>query len=84
MVREEPMPEAVCKAALEHRGVTVDPDAAQTRDDGKDSNVQIREPNFDSDHDLGDSREELPSEELAGQIAANRPISMSIPNTSHI
>ena len=42
-----------------------DPDAAQSRDDGKDSNVGMGEPSFDSDHELGDSREELPSKELS-------------------
>ena len=71
MVREEPVLEAVSKAVLKHRGIMGDPDAAQPKDDGKDSNVAMGESSFDSDHELGDSREELPSEELTGQIAAN-------------
>ena len=86
MVKEGLEPEAVFKTALEHRGVTGDPDVAQPKGDVNDSNVRIGEPSFDSDHELGDSRQELPSEELTGQIAANRPISVSqtLPNTSHI
>ena len=63
-----------------------DPDVAQSRGDGNNSNVGIGEPSFDSDHELGDSREELPSGELTGQIVANRTISVSqtLPNTSNI
>ena len=65
-------------------GVTGDPDVTQSRDDAKDSQVVMGEASFDSDHELGGSREELPSEELAAQIVVNRSISASIPNVSHV
>ena len=39
MVREELEPEAVSKAVLQHQGVMDDPDVAQSRGDGNDSNV---------------------------------------------
>ena len=81
MVREEPVQEAVSKAALEHRGVTGDPDAAWPKDDGKGSNVAMGESSFVNDHELGDSRGKLLAE---GKLAANRLISTSVPNTSHI
>ena len=48
---------------------------------------QWGEANLDGSHELGDSREELPSKELTAQIAVDRPIptSMSsVPNASHV
>ena len=82
MVWEELEPDAVSKMTSEHRGVMGDPDVAQSRDDAKDSQVLMGEASFDSDQELGDSREELPSEELTAQIVVNKPISTSIPNAS--
>ena len=84
MVREEPELDAVSKMVLEHRGVTDDPDVTQSRDDAKVSQVAMGEVSFDSSHELGNSREELPSEELTAEIVVNRPISTSIPNASHV
>ena len=52
MVWEELVLDAVSKMALEHRGVTGDPDVAQSRDDAKDSQVPIGEASFDSDQEL--------------------------------
>ena len=44
----------------------------------------MREASLDSTPELGESGEELPSEELAAQIAVDRAVPTSIPETSHV
>ena len=84
MVLEELGPDVVSKSALEHQGVMGDPDVAQVRDEARVKQVLIREASLDSTPELGESGEELPSEELVAQIAVNRAIPTSIPDTSHV
>ena len=84
MVWEGLEPNAVSKLALEHREVMGDPGVAQVKDEVKANQVLMGEASLDSSHELGDSGEELPSEELTAQIFVNRPISTSVLNTSHV
>ena len=44
----------------------------------------MREASLDSTPELGESGEELPSEELEAQITVDRTIPTSIPDTSHV
>ena len=90
-VERKPQPQMVCdeseavsKSALEHRGVRGDPDVAQSRNEVSIQQVLMRESSLDSDPELGESGEELPSRELAAQIAVDRTIPVLIPDTSHV
>ena len=46
--------------------------------------VPMSKSSLDGSCELGESGEELPSEELTAQIAIERAIPTSVPNTSHV
>ena len=54
-----------------------DLDATQVKDEAKVKQVLMGESSLDGSHELGDSGEELPSEEFAVQIAVDRAIPTS-------
>ena len=79
LVRDKSDP--VSKSALEHRGVRGDPDVVQKCNEVQVQQVLIGGSSLDSDLQLGESGEELPSGELVAQIAIDRTIPVLIPDT---
>ena len=85
LVWEELVFDMALKSALELQGVRGDPEIAHVRDEVQIPQVPITEvTSLDSMPELGESGEELPSEELAAQITVNRTVPESVPETSRV